>query len=136
MYSLLSLLDCFYQRRSSSSSESESDFVPSEEGSGNVSAEEPRPSHVSSSESESDFVPSEEGSGNVPAEEPRPIRVRSARRCANRNINYAVEKHDSFFNNTAGYTDFQRTRKGGDRRPNAAGTLDNTCSEIPTSVIA
>ena len=79
-------------------------------------------------------MPSEEGSGNVPAEEPRRSRVKSARRCANRNIDYAEEKCDSFFANTSGYTNFGRTRKGGDRRPNAAGTQDSSrFSEIPTN---
>ena len=90
-------------------------------------------SSSSSSNSDGDFVPSEEGSDNVSAEEPRRSRVKSARRCANRNIDYAAEKCDSFFAKTAGYTDFGRTRKGGDRRPNASGTQDNIFSEIPTN---
>ena len=91
-------------------------------------------SSSSSSKSDGDFVPSEEGSDNVSAEEPRRSRVKSARRCSNRNIDYAEEKCDSFFANTAGYTNFGRTRKGGDRRPNAAGTQDSSrFSEIPTN---
>ena len=32
---------------------------------------------------------------------------------------YAKEHSDNFFANQKGYTDFHRTRKGGDRRPNA-----------------
>ena len=32
---------------------------------------------------------------------------------------YAKEHRDDFFANQKGYTNFHRTRKGGDRRPNA-----------------
>ena len=49
------------------------------------------------------------------------MRRKNVRRCAKRQIHYDEEKHDQFFENTPGYTDFGRTRKGGDKRPNAAG---------------
>ena len=32
---------------------------------------------------------------------------------------YGQERSDKFFSNQKGYTHFHRTRKGGDRRPNA-----------------
>ena len=34
--------------------------------------------------------------------------------------NYSSEHHDTFFEGVKGYTSFDRTRKGGDRRPRAA----------------
>ena len=34
-------------------------------------------------------------------------------------VNYSKEKKDTFFNGVRGYTNFNRTRKGGDVRPNA-----------------
>ena len=35
-------------------------------------------------------------------------------------VDYSAEKKDEFFDGVPGYSDFNRTRKGGDVRPNAS----------------
>ena len=78
----------------------------------------------SDSESGSAFEPSEEVQAFEPSEEVQASASlrRGKRRCAtNRKINYADEKQDQFFSNMTGLTSFGRTRKGGDKRPNAKG---------------
>ena len=54
-------------------------------------------------------------------ESPPPPRTKSTRVVAKKSVNYVDEKVDNFFTDTKGYTNFQRTRKGGDKRPFAAG---------------
>lgn len=62
----------------------------------------------------SDYVDDKESGG------PRPLpRTRSTR--SKKTVNYVRENEDAFFSGLAGYTDLQRTRKGGDKRPFAAG---------------
>ena len=65
-------------------------------------------------EADSDYVDDEE-SGE---DQPPPPRARSTR--ARKDVEYVSEKRDNFFSDLPGYTDFHRTRKGGDRRPFAA----------------
>ena len=63
------------------------------------------------SNTDSDF--DEESDGPPP-----PPRKKSTRA---RRVNYNEEHVDTFFSDLKGYTNFQRTRKGGDKRPFAAG---------------
>lgn len=54
-------------------------------------------------------------------------RRNSARTCNISNANYVDESVDTFFSNEdPGYTNFHRTRKGGDKRPNG---VNSTVSE-------
>ena len=65
--------------------------------------------------SDEEWVPSaeeEEGDTSPPKSRPKRSLVRPA--------NYANEKQDDFFVGVKGYTNFHRTRKGGDRRPCSA----------------
>ena len=55
-------------------------------------------------------------SGDESATPKRSTRVRKP-------VNYVNEGHDTFFNDRPGYTDFGRTRRGGDRRPLAVGKV-------------
>ena len=62
-----------------------------------------------------EWVPSaeeEERETSAPTSRPKRSVVRPA--------NYANEQHDEFFTGVKGYTNFHRTRKGGDRRPCSA----------------
>ena len=65
---------------------------------------------------DSDYGDDEESDGSPPPSPP-PLR-KSAR--VKRSLNYSEECVDKFFSDVKGYTHFQRTRKGGDKRPFAA----------------
>ena len=45
-----------------------------------------------------------------------------SRRSTAKPVDYSKERKDQFFSGVPGYTDFNRTRKGGDVRPNASKT--------------
>ena len=72
---------------------------------------------------DSDFVDEEERNNGAPP----PQRATSTR--SKKTVkSYTEENVDTFFSDVKGYTDFHRTRKGGDRRPFAAGAkVLNTC---------
>ena len=52
------------------------------------------------------------------------VRISTRKRKA---ANYVNEKADDFFSDSPGYTNFGRTRKGGDRRPRAENKPVSVC---------
>ena len=74
-----------------------------------------------SDDSDSDYVDDAPPEQNTEAV--TPTRVRSSRACAKTPTNYDAEKRDTFFCDLPGYSNFHRTRKSGDKRPNAANKV-------------
>ena len=71
-----------------------------------------------SGSSDSDFVPTED-CVSVRQQTTLLDKRKRRRRGSVKKIDYTKESEDDFFTGVAGYTHFNRTRKGGDVRPNA-----------------
>ena len=82
------------------------------------------------SDGESEWELSEESPKGSPQKleilAPRPKSLWST----GRNVDYCSETHDNFFSGCAGYTNFGRTRKGGDRRPRAQSKEKKKVSSV------
>ena len=70
-----------------------------------------------SGSSDSDFVPTEDCVSV--RQQTTLLDKRKRRRRSVKKIDYTKESEDDFFTGVTGYTHFNRTRKGGDVRPNA-----------------
>jgi hypothetical protein len=69
-----------------------------------------------------DFSEEEEEDEVVEVTKVAQHKVNRSRRSTAKPVDYSKERNDQFFSGVPGYTDFNRTRKGGDVRPNASKT--------------